>query len=122
MFSNDPLHSGEDRIQLKELMELCTKLPDKVLNLETTKTAQAKEIANLKKRVKRLERKNKSRSHGLKRLYKVGLSARVESFVDEESLGEEFVVEEVNAASIATATNTTAAITLTISMDEITLC
>nr|GFC07751.1 hypothetical protein [Tanacetum cinerariifolium] len=28
-------------------------------------------------------------SHGLKRLYKVGLSARVESSADEESLGEE---------------------------------
>nr|GEU61246.1 hypothetical protein [Tanacetum cinerariifolium] len=87
--SNDPLHSGEDRIQLKELMELCIKLSDRVLNLETTKTAQAKEIANMKKRVKRLERKRKSRTHGLKRLYKVGLSARVVSYTDEESLGEE---------------------------------
>nr|GEV12619.1 zf-CCHC domain-containing protein/UBN2 domain-containing protein [Tanacetum cinerariifolium] len=63
-FSNDPplsrvntLRSGEDRLQLKELMKLCTKLSDRVLDLEKTKTAQAKEIANLKKRVKRLERK-----------------------------------------------------------------
>nr|GFC59340.1 hypothetical protein [Tanacetum cinerariifolium] len=63
-----------------------TKLSDRVLNLETTKTAKAKEIANLKKIVKRLERKRKSRSHGLKRLYKVRLSARVESSADEESL------------------------------------
>nr|GEW70163.1 putative ribonuclease H-like domain-containing protein [Tanacetum cinerariifolium] len=61
----------------------------RVLDLETTKTAQAKKIANLKKRVKRLERKKKSRSRGLTRLYKVGLSARVESFAEEESLGEE---------------------------------
>nr|GEU53780.1 hypothetical protein [Tanacetum cinerariifolium] len=60
-----------------------------VLDLETTKTAQAKEIANLKKRFKRLKRKKKSRSHGLKRLYKVRLSARVESSTVEESLGEE---------------------------------
>nr|GEY55066.1 hypothetical protein [Tanacetum cinerariifolium] len=94
-FSNDPpflrvntLGSGEDRMKLKELMELCTKLSDRVLNLETIKTVQAKEIANLKKRVKRLERKRKSRSHGLKRLYKVRLSARVESSED-KSLGEE---------------------------------
>nr|GEW11196.1 hypothetical protein [Tanacetum cinerariifolium] len=72
-FSNDlplsrvnTLRSGEDRLKLKELMELYTKLSDRVLNLETTKTAQAKEIDNLKKRVKRLERKRKSRSHGLK--------------------------------------------------------
>nr|GEV68874.1 ribonuclease H-like domain, reverse transcriptase, RNA-dependent DNA polymerase [Tanacetum cinerariifolium] len=32
--SNDPLPSGEDRMQLKELMELCTNLSNKVLNLE----------------------------------------------------------------------------------------
>nr|GEW39949.1 hypothetical protein [Tanacetum cinerariifolium] len=57
-----------------------------VLDLEKTKTTQAKEIANLKKRVKRLEKKKKSRSHGLKRLYKVGLCARVESSAEEESL------------------------------------
>nr|GEU41211.1 hypothetical protein [Tanacetum cinerariifolium] len=57
--------------------------------LINNKTAQAKEIANLKKRVKRLERKRKSRSHGLKSLYKVGLSARVESSGDEKSLDEE---------------------------------
>ncbi|GJZ21947.1 putative ribonuclease H-like domain-containing protein [Tanacetum coccineum] len=33
------LGSGEDRLKLKELMELCTKLSDRVLDLETTKTA-----------------------------------------------------------------------------------
>nr|GEX33067.1 hypothetical protein [Tanacetum cinerariifolium] len=69
-------------------MKLCTKLSERVLTLETTKTAQAKEILRLTKRVKRPEKKNKSRTHELKRLYKVGLSARVESS-DEESLGEE---------------------------------
>ncbi|GJU53982.1 hypothetical protein Tco_1227696 [Tanacetum coccineum] len=62
--SNDPplsrvniLRSGEDRLKLKELIDLYTKLSDRVLDLETTKTAQAKEIASLKKRVKNLERK-----------------------------------------------------------------
>nr|GEV05978.1 retrovirus-related Pol polyprotein from transposon TNT 1-94 [Tanacetum cinerariifolium] len=64
-------------------------MSDRVLNLEITKTAQAKEIANLKKRVKRLERKRKSRTHGLKRLYKVRLSARVESSANDYSLSEE---------------------------------
>nr|GEW23040.1 ribonuclease H-like domain-containing protein [Tanacetum cinerariifolium] len=43
----------------------------------------------LVQRVKRLERKKKSRSHGLKRFYKVKLSARLESSTKEESLGEE---------------------------------
>ncbi|GJZ96595.1 hypothetical protein Tco_0668929 [Tanacetum coccineum] len=35
------------------------------------------------------KKRNRSRTHKLKRLYKVGLSARVESFGDEESLGED---------------------------------
>nr|GEY68299.1 hypothetical protein [Tanacetum cinerariifolium] len=39
--------------------------------------------------VKKLEKKNRSRTQKLKRLYKVGLSARVESYRDEESLGED---------------------------------
>ncbi|GJY36308.1 hypothetical protein Tco_0421686 [Tanacetum coccineum] len=42
--SNDPLFSGEDRLQLKELLELCTKLSERVLDLENTKTSQAAEI------------------------------------------------------------------------------
>nr|GEX63234.1 hypothetical protein [Tanacetum cinerariifolium] len=57
--------------------------------LETkTKTTQSNEITSLKRSVKKLEKKNKSRNHKLKRLYKVGLTARVESS-DEESLGED---------------------------------
>ncbi|GJW55857.1 hypothetical protein Tco_0099942 [Tanacetum coccineum] len=43
---------------------------------------------SLKRRIKRLENKNRSKTHGLKRLYKVGLSARIESSED-EGLGEE---------------------------------
>nr|GEU98409.1 hypothetical protein [Tanacetum cinerariifolium] len=60
-----------------------------VLNLEITKTAQAKEILSLKRRVKRFEKKKKSRTHGLKILYKIGLSTRVESSAKEQSLDEE---------------------------------
>nr|GEU80530.1 uncharacterized mitochondrial protein AtMg00810-like [Tanacetum cinerariifolium] len=41
------------------------------------------------RRVKRLEKNRRSITHGLKRLYKFGLSARVESFADEKSLGKE---------------------------------
>ncbi|GJV58265.1 hypothetical protein Tco_1459270 [Tanacetum coccineum] len=94
--SNDPLlargntlRSGEDSLKLNELMELCTNLQQRVLELETTKTTQANEIASLKRRVKKLEKKDRSRTHKLKRLYKVSLSARVESFRDEEDLGED---------------------------------
>ncbi|GJW42763.1 hypothetical protein Tco_0071562 [Tanacetum coccineum] len=49
------LVSGEDNIKLQELMDLCTKLSDKVLDLENVKNAQALEIQKLKKRVKKLE-------------------------------------------------------------------
>ncbi|GJX31750.1 hypothetical protein Tco_0241605 [Tanacetum coccineum] len=61
----------------------------RVLDLEKIKTTQANEIASLKRRVKKLEKKRSSRTHKLKRLYKVGLSARVESSDDEEDLGED---------------------------------
>ncbi|GJZ31135.1 hypothetical protein Tco_0576182, partial [Tanacetum coccineum] len=47
------------------------------------------EIASLKRRVKKLEQKKRSRTHGLKRLRKVGTTSRVESSGDEESLGED---------------------------------
>nr|GEW26865.1 copia protein [Tanacetum cinerariifolium] len=87
--SNDPLLSGEDSIQLKELMAICTNLQKRVLDLETTKTNQAIEINSLKRRVKKLEKKKGSRAHKLKRLYKVSLSARIESSDKEKSLSEE---------------------------------
>ncbi|GKD43776.1 hypothetical protein Tco_1268421, partial [Tanacetum coccineum] len=93
--SNDPLlargntlRSGEDRLKLEELMEFCTKLQQRVLDLENTKTAQAQEITSLKLRVKKLEKKGGSRTHKLKRLYKVGRSARMVSS-DDASLGDQ---------------------------------
>ncbi|GJR27517.1 retrovirus-related pol polyprotein from transposon TNT 1-94 [Tanacetum coccineum] len=86
--SNDPLLSGEDRLKLKKLMALCTNLQNRVLNLEHIKTTQALEIESLNRRVKKLEKKQRSRTHKLKRLYKVGLSAKVVSSED-EGLGEE---------------------------------
>ncbi|GKA40822.1 putative ribonuclease H-like domain-containing protein [Tanacetum coccineum] len=85
--SNDPplsrvntLGSGEDRLTLKELIDLCTKLSDRVLDLETIKIAQAKAVASLKRRVKKLERKRKSKTLGMKRLFKIGRSAQVVSY------------------------------------------
>ncbi|GKC44463.1 hypothetical protein Tco_1062185, partial [Tanacetum coccineum] len=45
-------------------------------------------INSLKRMVKKLEKKNKSRTHKLKRLYEFGLSRRVESS-DEASLGDQ---------------------------------
>nr|GEW70995.1 hypothetical protein [Tanacetum cinerariifolium] len=53
------LKSREDSMTLIDLMELCIKLSDRVLDLENVKDAQALEIQKLKKRVKKLERRNK---------------------------------------------------------------
>ncbi|GJR01624.1 retrovirus-related pol polyprotein from transposon TNT 1-94 [Tanacetum coccineum] len=62
--------SDEDRLKLNELIEFYTKLQQRFLDLENTKTAQAQEITSLKLRVKKLEKKGGSRTHKLKRLYK----------------------------------------------------
>nr|GEV35935.1 hypothetical protein [Tanacetum cinerariifolium] len=111
------LQSDVDRMKLDELMALCTNLQNRVLDLEQTKTTQKKEIASqqdgidsLKRRVKKLEKRNKSRTHGLKRLYKVVR----EVFVAGKN---ENVVEEV----VDVAQVSTAAITVTITSEEITL-
>ncbi|GKA14589.1 hypothetical protein Tco_0694235 [Tanacetum coccineum] len=86
--SNDPLLSGEDRLTLNELMELCTNLSQRVLALETTKTNQALEIDSLKRRVKKIEKKKGPRTHKLKKLFKIGRSTRVVSSKD-EGLGDQ---------------------------------
>nr|GEU69715.1 hypothetical protein [Tanacetum cinerariifolium] len=75
-------------------MALCTTLQNKVLDLEKIKTTQCNEIDSLKRRVKKLEKKNRSRTYWLKRLYKVGLSTRVESTGNEEILGEDVSKQE----------------------------
>ncbi|GKC82261.1 hypothetical protein Tco_1137978 [Tanacetum coccineum] len=79
-------------------MKLCTTLQKKVLDLEKTKTTQANQISSLKRRVKKLEQKKRSRTHRLKRLRKVSATARVESSRDEESLGEDASIQgRINA-------------------------
>ncbi|GKF83522.1 hypothetical protein Tco_0245178 [Tanacetum coccineum] len=104
-------------------MEFCTKLQQRVLDLENTKTAQAQEITHLKLRVKKLEKKGLSRTHKLKRLYKVGRSAGVISS-DEASLDvldddevfvrQDMAEKEVNVAAkeISTADPVTTALSL----------
>ncbi|GJS63969.1 hypothetical protein Tco_0678533 [Tanacetum coccineum] len=54
------LQSDEDRLKLNELMTLCTTLQNRVLDLEKIKTTQHNEIASLKRRVKKLEKKDRS--------------------------------------------------------------
>nr|GEX34665.1 putative ribonuclease H-like domain-containing protein [Tanacetum cinerariifolium] len=98
---------GEDEVVHKELDDRLVRAATTASSLEAkqdsgggtryqetmrdiiTQTSQQDEIASLKRRVKKLEKRNRSRTHGLKRLYKVGLSTRVESSGDEESLGDD---------------------------------
>ncbi|GJZ55077.1 hypothetical protein Tco_0610270 [Tanacetum coccineum] len=117
-----------------------TRFENKVLDLEKTKTTQANEIASLKRKVKKLEQKKRSRTYGLKRLRKVGATARVESYGDEEDLGEDASKQgrKINAIDadeditmvsvqddadkeIYAAQVNTAATTVTITTEEITL-
>ncbi|GKD85665.1 hypothetical protein Tco_1356819 [Tanacetum coccineum] len=92
--TTQPLSSRPHKKQSRRNQRKETEVPqdethhdDSVLDLEKAKDAQAKEIAVLKKRVQKLERKKKSRTTGLQRLRKVGESSRVESSEDTESLG-----------------------------------
>nr|GEZ07665.1 hypothetical protein [Tanacetum cinerariifolium] len=83
------LRSDKDIMKLNELMALCITLQNRVLELKKTKTSQHNEIASLKWRVKKFKKRNRSRTHKLKILYKVGFIARVESSDDKKSLGED---------------------------------
>nr|GEV32184.1 hypothetical protein [Tanacetum cinerariifolium] len=119
--------SDEDRLKLNELMKLCTTLQSRVLELEKTKTTQALEIDSLKIRVKKLEKKQRSRTHKLKRLYKGRLDDQEDADmlfdVTDDLRGEEVFVQEevadkdVNAASIATSDS----VVVTMTVDEVTL-
>ncbi|GJZ18538.1 hypothetical protein Tco_0554661 [Tanacetum coccineum] len=110
---------AQTRLELKELMELCTNLQQRLLDLETTKTTQANEIASLKRRVNNLERRNKSRTHGLKRIYKVSSSRRmVMSNQDVVKIAK----ETVNAATTTVSTANTIPVSVAIINDvELTL-
>ncbi|GJY23811.1 hypothetical protein Tco_0397469 [Tanacetum coccineum] len=92
------------------------------------------EITKLKERVKKLERRNKSRTSGLKRLRKVGRSVQVVSS-DDEGLGAQEDAskqgrkitdidadeEEVEAEKVFSTAEVTTASATTITIDELTL-
>ncbi|GKF53237.1 hypothetical protein Tco_0160147 [Tanacetum coccineum] len=73
-------------MKLNELMEIYTRLSERVLALENIKTTQNLEIINLNKRVKKLEKKKKARTLQLKRrLFKVMIeSSAKKSLGDQE--------------------------------------
>nr|GEV67492.1 putative ribonuclease H-like domain-containing protein [Tanacetum cinerariifolium] len=67
---------------LKEVMDTCTALTRRVEHLQLDKIAQALEITKFKRRVKKLERRNKVKVLKLRRLQKVGTAQRIDTSDD----------------------------------------
>ncbi|GJV09651.1 hypothetical protein Tco_1351192 [Tanacetum coccineum] len=106
--------SDEDSLKLKELMELCTNLQNRVIDLEKTKTSQAQEITSLKRKVKRLERKE-GKNSWLKIIQGINLvsthfDADTDMFGVHDLVGDEVVVETEVASK-----------DVNLSVDEVTL-
>ncbi|GKC86931.1 hypothetical protein Tco_1147580 [Tanacetum coccineum] len=100
--------SDEERIKLKELIDMCTKLSIRVLDLENVKDAQALEIKKLKKRVKKLEKKKKSRTPQLKRrLFKVRIESSAKKSLGR--YGHDISTAEVTTASVPSDVDVSAA-------------
>nr|GEY42407.1 ribonuclease H-like domain-containing protein [Tanacetum cinerariifolium] len=144
--SNDPLPSGEDSLKLKELMDLCTNLSKKVIELESEvidiKSTYQERIKKLEGMVERLEEENrvlkelksvhstddanepvmekeKSSKHERKI---VDIDADVLSMMDinEEELADvEEVLEVVKAAKLMTEVVTTAEATKNVMIEQV---
>ncbi|GKC01987.1 hypothetical protein Tco_0993597 [Tanacetum coccineum] len=67
--------SDKGRPNINELMAICINLSNRVLALETSRTAQDLVIRKLKKKVRRLEKKLRTITQGMK-LFKIGTSKR----------------------------------------------
>ncbi|GJX17700.1 hypothetical protein Tco_0218532 [Tanacetum coccineum] len=94
---SDPIESVVDEAVYKELDNSLVRAATTTSSLEVEQDSGGGprcqetigDTISQTRRVKKLEKKDRLRTHRLKRLYKVGLTARVESFDDEESLGED---------------------------------
>nr|GEV19641.1 hypothetical protein [Tanacetum cinerariifolium] len=96
--SNDPLRGGKDSLKLRELMDLCTHLSNKVLELESEvidiKSTYKKMIEKLEGIVDRLEEENKV----LKELYSVYSKVDIVAPVveKEKSFKQERIIAYIN--------------------------
>nr|GEX78596.1 putative ribonuclease H-like domain-containing protein [Tanacetum cinerariifolium] len=79
---------------INTLMETCATLSQKVAHLEQDKIAQALEIFKFKKRVKKLEKKRRSKSLGLQRLRKVGRKDDDNAAIKEASATEPTIFDD----------------------------
>ncbi|GKB44971.1 hypothetical protein Tco_0889913 [Tanacetum coccineum] len=89
------LQSDKDRLKLDKLMALCTTLQNRVLDLEKTKTTQHNEIASLKRRVKKLEKKISVQNVD-EEMFDVNILDGEEVFVAEQEVAANKVNDEVN--------------------------
>nr|GEV05866.1 putative reverse transcriptase domain-containing protein [Tanacetum cinerariifolium] len=82
--------SNEGRPNLLELMNICTKLSNRVLALEEAKTTQDKVITILKLRVRRLEKKRKARTSQLmkRRLFKGRVKTSTDKSLEDKDSSE----------------------------------
>ncbi|GKE78706.1 hypothetical protein Tco_1544826, partial [Tanacetum coccineum] len=108
--SNDPLPNGEDSMQLNELMALYTQLQQQVRDLENAKSNQAIEIASLKKRVDKLEKRRHLRTTRLTRFKKLGTARRVKSSnaglgAQEDTSKQGMSIEDIDANAEVTLVN-----------------
>ncbi|GKE70429.1 hypothetical protein Tco_1528501, partial [Tanacetum coccineum] len=78
--------SDEGIPNINELMAICTNLSNRILALKTSKTAQDLVINKLKKKVKRLEKKQRERTPRMK-LFKIGTSRRTS--LDKENVAKQ---------------------------------
>ncbi|GJX65613.1 hypothetical protein Tco_0299956 [Tanacetum coccineum] len=76
------------------IFEELERMGEKVLDLEKARTAQAKDIASLKKRVKQLEKRRNSRTLGLKRLRKEATSKHGRKIGDLDADTEVTLIDE----------------------------
>ncbi|GKA54116.1 hypothetical protein Tco_0753065 [Tanacetum coccineum] len=103
---DSPLSGGhtpgsDGRPNINELMAIYTNFSNRVLALETSKTAQDLVIKKLKKKVKRLEKKQRERTPGMK-LFKIGTSRR--KSLDKENVSKQGRNLKTSAASASVTT------------------
>nr|GEV62424.1 ribonuclease H-like domain-containing protein [Tanacetum cinerariifolium] len=89
LLKNNPFHLLHHLLHHHNHLKISFHHPRRVEHLEFDKVAQALEITKLKRRVKKLEKRNKVRVLKLRRLQKVGNSKRVktsyDTVIDDES-------------------------------------
>ncbi|GJZ15028.1 putative ribonuclease H-like domain-containing protein [Tanacetum coccineum] len=101
----DEAVTEEPSMQLKELMDFCTNLQQRVLDLENTKTAQAQEITSLKKR-------EDSSKQG-KKINDLDADAKITLVDESQGRHDDDLIEVVTTANVEVSTASLTAATIT---------